>query len=179
MCKAFLGHCGSLPVERFLSVYTMHPGRQPRQRLMLMDLGHFNISAITLHKSVETAAAERLQLLSRASVTRSSTKDCENRQTIKKDGVLSGTQQSNPLGCVFYGWDFFPMIFFFFFNSRWQFWTQLFSTSWGINHDSVLLITLHSGMKRWNKHAHKCGSRWMEAWEARQMAAAPVTWHWI
>lgn len=69
MCKAFLGHCGSLPVERFLSVYTTHPGRQPRNRLVLMDLGPFNISAITLHNSVETAAAERVQLLSRASVT--------------------------------------------------------------------------------------------------------------
>lgn len=62
MCKAFLGHCGSLPVKRFLSVYTMHPGRQPRKRHMLMNLGPFNISAITLHKS------ERIQLLSRASV---------------------------------------------------------------------------------------------------------------
>lgn len=53
-------------MERFLSVYTMRPGRKPSKRLMLMDLGPFNISAITLHKSVETAAAERVQLLSRA-----------------------------------------------------------------------------------------------------------------
>lgn len=64
----------------------------------------------------------------------------------------------------------------FFFNSQWQFWHQRCSTSWDINHDSMLLITLHSGMKRWNKHAHKCGPRWIEAWEAWQMVAAPVTW---
>lgn len=43
---------------------------------------------------------------------RSSTKDCENRQPTEKDGVLSGMQQSTALECVFYGWVFFPMIFF-------------------------------------------------------------------
>lgn len=79
-----------------------------------MDLGPFNISAVTLHKSAETAAAEREYSCSpELRLRRSSTKDCENRQTIKKDGVLSGMQQSSALGCVFYGWDFFPMIFFF------------------------------------------------------------------
>lgn len=177
MCKALLGHCGSLPVERFLSVYTMHPGRQPRMRLMLMD---FNVSAITLHKSVETAAAERVQLLSRASVTAIISQRLREQTDDEKE-MEFWVARSNPLlwDVYFMGGIFFLWLFFFFFNSHWQFWPQIFSTSWGINHDSVLLITLRSGLKRWNKHAHKWGSRWMEAWEARQMVAAPVTWHWI
>lgn len=50
-------------------------------------------------------------------------------------------------------------------NWPWQFWLQMCTTSWGINHDSMPLITLPPGPLRWNKHAHKRRPRWIESWE--------------
>lgn len=69
--------------------------------------------------------------------------DCKSRRTPKKDGGL-------PKGSL---------------NWPWQFWLLIYTTSWGINLDSMLLITLRSGSQRWNKHTRKRRPRWIGSWE--------------
>ncbi len=109
MCKAFLGHCGSLPVERFLSVYTMHPGRQPRMRLML------KIWDILSYQQLRYTSQWRRQLPRECSFSPelrlwwSSTK-----QTDDKKEMEFWVARSNPLlwDVYFMGGIFFPMIFF-------------------------------------------------------------------